>query len=116
MTILTEGYLYRRDKWENVTRENKKWEGQNTTIYYEPGADTQANTGLTFGKTSQRKRQKRIMGGDKYTSLTFFRPGVLKIVKQVGGGGGGGWKMKSDYKNYKNYQTQKDLPCSLTII
>ena len=43
MTILTEGYLYRCDKWENVTRENKKWEGQNTTIYYEPGADTQAN-------------------------------------------------------------------------
>ena len=56
MTILTEGYLYRRDKWENVRRENKKWEGQNTTIYYEPGADTQANTGLTFGETSQRKR------------------------------------------------------------
>ena len=56
MTILTEGYLYRRDKWENVTRENKKWEGQNTTIYYELGADTQANTGLTFGETSQRKR------------------------------------------------------------
>ena len=31
MTILTEGYLYRCDKWGNVTRENKKWEGQNTT-------------------------------------------------------------------------------------
>ena len=52
MTILTEVYLYCRDKWENVRRENKKWEGQNTTIYYELSADTQANTGLTFGKTS----------------------------------------------------------------
>lgn len=52
MTILTKVYLYRRDKWENVRRENKKWEGQNTTIYYEPSADTQANTGLTLGKTS----------------------------------------------------------------
>ena len=52
MTILTKVYLYRRDKWENVRRENKKWEGQNTTIYYEQSADTRANTGLTFGKTS----------------------------------------------------------------
>ena len=69
MTILTKVYLYRRDKWENVRRENKKWEGQNTTIYYELSADTQANTGLTFGKTSQRKSQRCIMGGDKYTSF-----------------------------------------------
>ena len=39
-------------------RENKKWEGQNTTIYYELCADTRANISRTFGETASRKSRR----------------------------------------------------------